>query len=108
MSDEMGPSITFSDESSKFEEVCSALTNCVRVPMMIGVATPFIAWMGLYVVKPSFVMKKDIANNFQEIDAWKMLLWIVVITVVVWVIIFCWERFYGKDAGRICLSAPDF
>lgn len=102
--------ITFSEDSngSSVGEMCSNLVNCLRVTTMIGAATPFVTWLGLYIVKPSFIMKKDFANNFQEIDAWKMLLWVVVITVIVWTILFAYDRYYGDKADRICMASPNF
>ena len=80
-----GPALIFEGEDAADEE---GEESCVSIPLVIGIATPFLAWGILYLTRPNFIMKKDIANNYYERDAWKILMWVVIVTVVVWVIIY--------------------
>lgn len=101
--------------SVTFEEKLDALTlevdkataaeggksKCFSIPLIAGIATPFILAGVLWTAKPGFVTKK--INDKPVVDFKKLLQWTIVMSIIIWLALYLYT--YCQDSGTslMCL-----
>ena len=99
---------SFKDKVSELQSHVSAVTDqasnkekCVPTMLIAGIVTPFLVWILLYFLQPSFVQKKEGAKYVRS--GTKVFYWAIIISVVIWIAmyLFTWCKGYDK-AAMIC------
>jgi hypothetical protein len=69
--------------------------HCVSMLMIAGIVTPFLVWILLYWLQPSFVQKKEGTKYVR--DNGQVLKWTVIITVGLWMVMYLFTYCTGYD-----------
>ena len=101
---------------SRFEEEISTLRQtaelmderitrkkkCIPTLLIVGLAIPFIVWLVLYALQPSFVQKKQGSKYVR--DNMKIFQWCILISVIFWCALFLFSFCRGASkTGEICM-----
>lgn len=91
-----------SSEVKKLEQSLGGNAKCAPKVLIVGALTPLVAWLGLYFLQPRFVQKKE--GEKYERDSGKVLWWSVIITLIVWLVMYLYTMYGGKEGivGTIC------
>jgi hypothetical protein len=79
-------------ELAKAQTSCAA-SSSISGTIILAVAAPIVAFLALYIIKPSFVEEED--NGKTERSLKKVLMWTVAITLVAWGCIYGYSVYTG-------------
>ena len=60
--------------------------KCLPTLLIVGMTIPFIIWLVLYALQPSFVQKKQGSKYIR--DNMKIFRWVILISVIFWIALF--------------------
>jgi hypothetical protein len=81
-------------ELAKAQTSCAA-SSSISGTIILAVAAPIVAFLALYIIKPSFVEEED--NGKTERSLKKVLMWATAITLVVWGCIYGYSMYTGGN-----------
>lgn len=90
---------SFKETLDRIDKEITTQNSCISTLTIIAIAAPFVVWILLYLVKPSFVK-----NELDEKSTKKMITWTIIFTVVIWAVLFGYSYFTGNVGTLACLS----
>ena len=95
-------SVSFEEKLDKLSEEVEIASkelgessSCFSIPLIAGIATPFILALALWGAKPKFVTKKS--GDKTLIDTKKLLQWTIIMSLVIWIGLYLYT--YCQDSG---------
>jgi len=64
--------------------------KCIPTLLIVGMAIPFVVWLVLYALQPSFVQKKQGSKYVR--DNMKVFQWTLLVSVIFWVALFLFSH----------------
>lgn len=76
--------------------------KCIPTLLIVGLAIPFIIWLVLYALQPSFVQKKQGSKYVR--DTMKIFQWVILISVIFWIALYLFS-FCSRSSkmGEVCI-----
>lgn len=71
--------------------------KCVPTLLIVGMAIPFIIWLVLYALQPSFVQKKQGSKYVR--DNMKIFQWTLLVSVIFWIALYLFS-FCSSQKGK--------
>jgi hypothetical protein len=90
---------SFKDTLDRIDKEIQCQNSCISTLTIIAIIMPFVIWLLLYLIKPSFVK-----NELDERSGKKIATWTVVFTIISWAILFGYSYFTGNVGSLACLS----
>jgi hypothetical protein len=89
-------------EIANLDKDVSSKEKCVSILILIAIAVPLVVWLFLYWLKPWFVIREE--NKGRVINKGKMLMWIVLISAVLWVGLYIFYCSTGSSWFNLCYN----
>jgi heme/copper-type cytochrome/quinol oxidase subunit 2 len=93
---------TFKETLNRIDKEIECQNSCISTLTIVAIAMPFIIWLLLFFIKPSFVK-----NELNERSTKKVVTWTVILTAISWAILFGYSYFTGNIGSLACLAVKN-
>ena len=77
--------------------------KCIPTLLIVGMVIPFIVWLVLYALQPSFVQKKQGSKYVR--DNMKIFQWTLIVSVIFWVALYLYNYCYSMKGKNPMVCA---
>ena len=90
-----------STQVEKASENLGAESSCFTIPLVAGIATPFVLALVLWGAKPKFVTKK--IGDKTALDVKKLLQWTIIMSLIIWIGLYLYTYCQESGTSLFCL-----